>query len=89
MQIQCAHGALPGVAIENCFGEAVQYWGLLQHRHNLQLGKQQVGKMFWLAMLLFNLHSLFYGNQTCCYFEGEAMLHAVTVEDYLGMADVL
>ena len=46
------------VVIENCFGEAAQYWGMLQHRHNLRLGKQQVGKMFQLAMLLFNLHSL-------------------------------
>ncbi len=80
---QCRYNALMAcfqVVIENCFGEALQYWGLLQHRHNLQLSKQQVGKMFQLAMLLFNLHFLLYCNQTCCYFEGEAMLQTVTVK---------
>jgi hypothetical protein len=75
------------VVIENCFGEAVQYWGMLQHRHNLRLGKQQIGKMFPLAMLLFNLHSLLYGNQTCCYFESEALMQMVMVEQFLGLAD--
>eukprot|EP00961_Rhodomonas_salina_P265307 3586361-Rhodomonas_salina.1 len=75
------------VVVENIFGEAVKYFGILTHRHNMRLGSMQVGKVFPLAMLFYNLRSMFYGNQTSAYFETEKMLMDVTVEEYLGKAE--
>ncbi|EKX49862.1 hypothetical protein GUITHDRAFT_103287 [Guillardia theta CCMP2712] len=89
-RLERRYNALMGrfrIVIENCFGEATQYFGMLQHRHNLRLGSQQVGKLFPLAMFIFNIHTLFYGNQTTAYFEGEHMVLDVSVEDYLSLAD--
>ena len=75
------------VVVENIFGEAVKSFGILTHRHNMRLGCMQVGKVFPLAMLFYNLHSMFYGNQTSAYFETKKMLVDVTVEEYLGKAE--
>ena len=72
------------------FGEATKYFHSLTHRHNLKLGIQRVGMMFPVAMLLFNLHTLFYGNQGSAYFhEGESLLLELSVEEYIGLADAL
>jgi len=71
------------IVIENAFGETTNYFNNLTHRHNLRLGSQQVGKMFPIAILLFNLHTILYGNQTAAYFETEDVLISMTVNNYL------
>ncbi len=65
--LQRCHNAVMArfrIVIEQCFAETSKTWALLQHRHNLLLGSMQVGKMFLVAMVLFNLRSLLYGNIT-------------------------
>ncbi len=62
--LQLSYNALMArfrIIIKQCFAET---WALLQHRHNLLLGSMQVGKMFSVAMFLFNLHSLLCCNIT-------------------------
>ena len=76
------------VVIEDVFGEAHKYFAALTHRHNMRLGSQRCGQMFPVSMLFFNLRTIFYGNQTASYFEGENMLLELTVEEYLGLADL-
>jgi hypothetical protein len=77
------------IIIENVFAEAGNYWAALNHRHNLRLGSMAVGQMFPLAMILFNLHTILYGNQTSSRFDGDSMLLDVTLEEYLAMADLV
>ncbi len=75
------------VIIEDIFAEAHKYWAALTHLHNLRLGSQRVGQMFPVAMLLYNIRSLFYGNQAVAYYEGEQMTLDIQLEEYLGLAD--
>ena len=75
------------IVVEQIFGEATKYFGILTHRHNMRLGSMQVGKIFPLAMLFYNLRSLFYGNQTAAYFESDKVLRDITVEQYLAKAN--
>jgi len=37
-------------------------------KQNKRLGKQDVGKMFPVCVLLFNVRSVLYGNQTAGYY---------------------
>lgn len=76
------------VLIEDVFGEAHNYFASLTHRHNMRLGSQRCGQMFPVSMLFYNLRTLLYGNQAASYYEGEKMLLEVTVEEYLGLADL-
>ena len=76
------------VMIEDIFGEAHKYFAGLTHRHNMRLGSQRCWQMFPVAMLFFNLRTIFYGNQATSYYEGESMLLSTTLEEYLGMSDV-
>jgi len=62
---------------------------MLTHRHNIRLGCQRAGQMFPVAMFFYNLRTLFYGNQTASYFEGESMLLAMTVEEYVWLAEMM
>ncbi len=75
--------------IKDVFEKAHNYFNILTHCHNLCLGSQQVGKMFPLAMLSFNLHLMFYRNQTAAYFKNDHLLMQCTPELYLGKAELV
>jgi hypothetical protein len=76
------------VMIEDVFGEAHKYFATLTHRHNIRLGSQRCGQMFPVAMFFFNLHTLLYGNQAASYYEGESMLLSISIEEYIGLAEM-
>ncbi len=77
------------VMIEDVFGEAHKFFTMLTHRHNIRLGSQRAGQMFPVAMFFYNLLMLFYGNQAAKYYEGELMLLSMTVEEYVGLAEMM
>jgi len=56
------------VVIENLFAEIENQFAFLQHHQNKKLGLQDVGKLFPVAMFLFNARTLYYGSQTSNYY---------------------
>jgi len=56
------------VVIENLFAEIENQFAFLQHHQNKKLGLQDVGKLFPVAMFLFNARTLYYGSQTANYY---------------------
>ena len=70
------------IVIENLFGETENIFASLQHKQNKRLGRQDISKMFLVSLFLFNVRSIFYGNQTGCYY-GLDGLAAITLEEFL------
>ena len=55
---------------------------MLQHKQNKFIGRDDVGKMFPCAIVLHNLRTLCYGNQTGAYFGLDGLLD-ITLSQYL------
>jgi hypothetical protein len=56
------------IVIEQLFAEVDASFAFLQMKQNKRLGRQDVGKMFPVAVLLHNVRTHFYGNQCAGYF---------------------
>ena len=74
------------IIIENVFSVCDQYWGILRDRKNLRLGSMAVGKLFPLAVLLYNIRTILYGNNIVSYM-GEEVLMRVSLREYLSFED--
>ena len=70
------------VVVENLFAEVDTSWSMLQHKQNKFIGRDDVGKMFPCAIVLHNLRTLCYGNQTGAYFGLDGLLD-ITLSQYL------
>jgi hypothetical protein len=67
------------IAVENAFGIVQKLWTYTAFGKGLSAGKQPVGAIFAVAVLLTNCHSCLHGNQISQRFEVPPPL----VEDYL------
>jgi len=81
------------IAVENVFGNMAQQWGFTQFGQNQGLGKQAVGKFYMVGMVLFNWHTILYGNQASCMY-GDYNLYCelhdlpiITLEEYMDVWD--
>ena len=75
------------IIVENVFAVCEHYWGILRDRKNLRLGNMAVGKIFPMAVLLYNLRTILYGNNIVSYM-GTTMLLPVSVREYLDAVDL-
>jgi hypothetical protein len=73
------------VVIENVFAEVTTYFNTLQLASNKKVCKQDIGRMFPCCMLLYNIRSLFTGNQTSAYF-GQDLIAQISLQQYLDVA---
>ena len=76
------------IVIEDLFGETGNVFAALQHKQNKRLGKQDCGKLFPVSMFLFNVRSIFYGNETGSYF-GLDGLESITLKEFLDSAELV
>lgn len=65
--------------VEWGFSKVVNLFAFVDFRKNLKLFKQPIDKYYKVAVILTNIHSCLYRNQTSYYFDVEAP----TVQDYL------
>lgn len=59
--------------VEWSFGKIIQQFAFLDFNKNLKLFLQPVGQYYFLATLMTNAHTCFYGSQTCNYFDIECI----------------
>ena len=57
------------ICVEWGFGKVVQEWAFIDFYKNQKLMLQPVSQMYTVAVLLSNLRSCYYGNQTAAIFE--------------------
>jgi len=70
------------IVVEWGFGRVTALWPFFRFSGGQKLGRQPIGQMYVVAVLLTNAHCCLHGNQTCQYFG----LEPPTLEDYFGQA---
>lgn len=68
------------VSVENSFGKVLTLWGFNGDKANLKIGLSPVAAYFTVSVLLANVHSCIYGNQTRQPFDCQPP----TLKEYLG-----
>lgn len=71
------------VCVEWSYSKIVSLWRFLDFKQNLKLGENPVPQMFFVAALLTNFNTCFYGSQTGSYFD----LEPPSIEDYLSFSN--
>ncbi len=74
------------VLVENLFAEITVQFHTLCSKSQKKMGKSQVGKMFPVCVFLYNLRSLYYGNQAARYFGTEELITRVSARAYCDLA---
>ncbi len=67
------------VSVEWGFGKVIAIWAALDYKKNQKIFLQRVGMMYPVAVLLTNIHTVFYGSLTGIYFN----LAPPTLAEYL------
>jgi hypothetical protein len=67
------------VHVEYGFGKVVNLWAFIDFYKTQKLFLSRVGMFYFAAVLLTNIHTCYYGSQTCEYFETTPP----TIEEYL------
>ena len=75
------------VLVENLFCVVDQLWQLMNAKPSLKLGQSPLGMLFPVACLLFNCHTLLYGNQMGAHIPGalDMLVDDMTLETYLSL----
>ncbi|RPB00936.1 hypothetical protein L873DRAFT_1893780 [Choiromyces venosus 120613-1] len=64
-----AHMSSIRVSVEHGFGETMNLWAFNGYKRSLQSGLSPIAGYFLVAILLSNIHSCFYRNESCDRFD--------------------
>lgn len=74
------------IHVENCFGELYQSFSQIFHKYVWKVGSTPIAVFFFVATLLYNIRTIFYGNRAGCDY-GSDLLMEISLEDYLKLPD--
>ncbi len=76
------------VTIENAFAGVLNSWGMVGHKRINRLGSMPLAKHMSVAILLYNLQGIWYGNQMVVSMGamGESLRERLSVRQFLAMA---